>query len=481
MHSTTRPIDRVQGSVSPQAARRILVALVFPTMLMPFVNAMSRVALPVIRDEFHIQADVVAWVATVFTLPFTILTPVYGRLSDGLGKRVLILIGSALFIVGTAITVFAPGLAWLMVGRAIQGLGTGGMMPMAMALISELFDPRSRGRALGAWSTTGPTTATVAPLIAGLMIESWGWRAAMAPPLFLGVLAFVVIYRWIPAGLGVARPGFLRSFDWVGVGLLAAWTTGFLFYLSSRPITGVAPLRDWRLLAVTVLLIGLFGWWEARRREPFVDFRLFRVRTLNLATLCATLRLFTLNGLSFLMPLYLADVRGLGPAAIGMLVMISPGAMVVMVLLGGRLSDRWGSSWPAVAGLGVQGLTAILYYLLPGTAPFWVIVLIQIFYGLGSGFSLAALHHAALSHVPEAQMGAAAGLYGMLRFFGSAIGTALGGVFLAGFLSRAMPTLHAYQYAFLCFAGTAFLGALVGFRLREPDKRWMFQPVKESG
>jgi EmrB/QacA subfamily drug resistance transporter len=480
MHSTTQPTDRNQVSVSPQAARRVLVALVFPTMLMPFVNAMSRVALPVIRDQFQIEADVVAWVATVFALPFTILTPVYGRLSDGLGKRGLILIGGTLFVLGTAITVFAPGLAWLMAGRAIQGLGTGGIMPMAMALISELFDPRSRGKALGAWSMTGPTTAFVAPLIAGLMIESWGWRAAMAPPLFLGVLAVVVVSRWIPAGLRAARPGFLRSFDWVGVGLLAAWTTGFLFYLSSRPITGVAPLRDWRLLAVTVVLAGLFGWWELRRRSPFVDFQLFRIRTLNLATLCASLRLFTLNGLSFLMPLYLADVRGLGPAAIGMLVMISPGAMVVMVLLGGRLSDRWGSSWPTVVGLGVQGLAAVVYYLLPGTAPLWSIVLIQIFYGLGSGFALAALHHAALSHVPEAQIGAAAGLYSMLRFFGSAIGTALGGVFLAHFLDRALPTLDAYKYAFLCFAGTGFLGALVGLRLREPSSRWVFQPVKEG-
>ncbi len=462
-------------------ARRILIGLVFPTTLMPFVNAMSRVALPVLRDHFEIEPDMTAWVATAFSLPFTILTPVYGRLSDGLGKRGLILLGSLLFVLGTAVTVFAPDLAWLMVGRAVQGVGTGGMMPMAMALITELFDPRQRGRALGTWGMAGPTTAFLAPAIAGLVIETWGWRAAMAPPLFLGVLAFVVIYRWIPAGLGDARPGFLRSFDWVGVALFAAWTTSFLFYLSSRPITGVAPLRDWRLLAATFLLVGSFGWWEARRlAAPFVDFQLFRVRLFSLATLCATLRLFTLNGLSILMPLYLADVRGLSPAYVGLFVMIAPGAMIVMVFLGGRLSDRWGSTWPAVVGLSVQGVTAILYFLLPGTVPLWLIVLIQVVYGLGLGFSLAALHHAALSRVPEAQMGAAAGLYSMLRFFGSAVGTALAGVFLALYLDRSPSTLDAYQTAFLCFAGTAFLGALIGFRLREPNRGWVFQPVGEG-
>jgi EmrB/QacA subfamily drug resistance transporter len=455
-------------------------------MLMPFVNSMSKVALPVLRDHFQIQADMTAWVATAFSLPFVILTPVYGRLSDGLGKRGLILLGSVLFVVGTAITVFAPDLAWLMVGRAIQGVGTGGMMPMAMALISEIFDPRQRGKVLGAWSMTGPTTAFIAPLIAGLMIQKWGWRAAMVPPLFLGLLAFAVVRRWIPAGLSAARTGFLRTFDWVGVGLLAAWSTTFLFYLSSRPITGVPPLRDGRLLVVTLVLAGLFCWWEsprcgARRRAPFVDFRLFRNRTFNLATLCATLRLFTLNGISFLLPLYLADVRGLGPASIGMVIMISPGAMVVMVFLGGRLSDRWGSRWPAVIGLSVQGLTAVIFYLLPGTAPLWVIVLIQVFYGLGSGFALAALHHAALSRVPEAQMGAAAGLYSMVRFFGSAIGTALGGVVLAAFLGQALTTLGAYQYAFLFFAGAGFIGALAGSRLREPSSKLVLRPIKGSG
>ena len=492
MPPSAQPISR--ASISPpvgtqgvKLARRIVLSLVFPTMLMPFVNSLSRVALPVIRDHFQIQPDMTAWVATAFALPFVILTPVYGRLSDGLGKRGLILLGSLLYIIGTAITVFAPGLVWLMFGRAIQGLGTGGMMPMAMALISEIFEPGQQGKVLGLWAITGPTTAFVAPLISGLLLEKWDWRVAMAPPLFLGVLAFIVVYRVVPARQRAARAsqGFLRSFDWIGVGLLAAWTSSFLFYLSSRPITGVAPLRDWRLLAATLLLGGLFCWWELRQaaghRDAFVDFKLFRIRTFNLATLCASLRLFTLNGLSFLMPLYLADVRGLSPAYIGLYVMIAPGAMIVMVFLGGRISDRWGSSLPTIIGLGIQGLTAVIYYLLPGTAPLWAIALIQVFYGLGIGFALAALHRAALAHVPDVQMGAAAGLYSMFRFFGSAVGTALGGVFLAQFLDQGLPALSAYQSAFLCFAGTAFLGSLVGFRLREPGARSVFQPVEERG
>jgi MFS family permease len=255
---------------------------------MPFVNSMMRVALPVIRDHFEIRPDMTAWVVTAFSLPFVILSTVYGRLSDGLGQRRLILIGAAIFCAGTAITLWAPGLGWLMAGRAIQGLGTGGMFPMAMALISLVYDPRQRGKVLGAWSTTGPATGFVAPVLTGLVIERWGWRAAIVPALILGALAFAVVYRWIPTGLRT-RPGangaaesssdqqeFLRAFDWLGMGLLAAWITTFLFYLSSRPITGVPPLQDWRLLGLAVALGTLFVWWESRRSDPFVDFGLFR-------------------------------------------------------------------------------------------------------------------------------------------------------------------------------------------------------------
>ena len=100
---------------------------------------MSRVALPVIRDHFRLQADMTAWVATAFMLPFMILMPVYGGLSDCLGKRRLILAGIFIFSIGTAMATLAPDLSWLMAGRAIQGIGVGGIMPLGMALISTIF------------------------------------------------------------------------------------------------------------------------------------------------------------------------------------------------------------------------------------------------------------------------------------------------------------------------------------------------------
>jgi MFS family permease len=341
---------------------------------------------------------------------------------------------------------------------------------------------------------TGPTTAFVGPALTGILIERWGWRASIAPALLLGALAFLAVQRYIPRGLGAerespaARVRFLREFDWLGMGLLAGFITVFLFYLSSRPVTGVDPLMDGRLLAAAMGLGATFVWWEGprrrwkeRRRAPFLDLGLLRRRQFTLASACASLRLFAMNGIGLLIPLYLADIRALSPALLGVMVTISPGAMIVMVFLGGRISDRWGSRLPAVVGVGMQTVVATLLCLLSPVAPLWSIVLILTLYGLGNGFALASLHHAALTDIPEAQIGQASGLYSMLRFFGSVVGSALAGVVLAFLLDRGLSALQAYQYGFLVFGGVALAGALVGTQLGERDSSLVLQTAQGKG
>ena len=112
--------------LSPRAARRVLISLMFSSMLMPMVAGMSRVALPVIRDDFGIPADLTAWVLAAFMLPFVVLMPIYGRLSDGVDRRLLILLGTVIFGVGSTMTFLAPNMRWLMAGQCDSGYWRGG-------------------------------------------------------------------------------------------------------------------------------------------------------------------------------------------------------------------------------------------------------------------------------------------------------------------------------------------------------------------
>ena len=456
--------------VSPSLARRILYSLMLPSAIMPVAGSMTRVALPIIRDELLLSAEMTAWLAVIFTLPFMVLMPLYGRLSDGVGKRRLLLLGLLIFSVGTVITIVSPSLGWLMAGRAVQGIGASGLMPLGMAFISGIFATDQRGKALGTWSQVGPITGFVAPLVAGVVIVSWGWRAAFVPPLLVRIVAVGVVYYFIPAGLSTIEPGFLQRFDWIGVALLAATGTSLFFYLSSRPITGVPPLQDWRLLMALVIFSVLLVWWERHRLEPFMPLDVFHNRLFLQASGAASMRMVVMAGVGFLIPLYLVDVRGLSTVIVGVMLVINPGAMALIVRQGGQIADRWGSRVPVLIGLGVQTSVLVMMFFLPERAPIWVLGAILAYHGLGAGLMLAALHRSAMGNTAASRMGAVAGMYSMLRFAGMAMGTALAGVILQQFLDQRLPTLEAYQWTFLMFAIAGILGLVFAVTMREPKK-----------
>ena len=160
LKSSTRDVDPY----------RLLYSLMVPAVIMPLAGWMFSVSLPIIKDEFQIPADVAAWIATVFSLPFMILMPVYGRISDSLGKRRLLLFGISIFGLGGFVAFFSVDMRMLLIGRFIQGVGASGLVPLALALISEVFPADDRGKAMGAWSTIGPLTGVVGPILAGFII-----------------------------------------------------------------------------------------------------------------------------------------------------------------------------------------------------------------------------------------------------------------------------------------------------------------------
>ena len=248
--------------------------------------------------------------------------------------------------------------------------------------------------------------------------------------------------------------------------LLALTSVSLLFYASSRPITGVDPLRDWRLLGVTLLLFAVFIAWERRRRNPFVPLKLFTGSTFTIASICAGIRMFTMGGIRFLVPLYLVDVHHLSAASTGIVLTAHAIPLFLMLRLGGQLADRWGSRWPVVISL--LGQTAAMTHLalLPAEAAVWLVVLGVLGQSLSAGISLAPLHSASMAEVSEEQTGVAAGLYSMMRFAGTVFGTALSGVVLQQGLDQALVPLEAYQISFWFVAGVAVIGVLLGARLK---------------
>jgi EmrB/QacA subfamily drug resistance transporter len=438
-----------------------------PLIMMILNIAMFGVALPTVRDNFGINADVVAWLITAFSLPYVIFMPIFGRLGDGLGKRRLLLIGISIFLVGTVITLTAAELPSLIMGRVVQGIGAASVDPLCLAIIAELFPAQQWGKSMSVWSSGAPAATMVGFVLSGLMVDYLGWRTIFVPVLLVGIMALIAVRGWVPMNPVRVESGFWRVLDWVGMILLSAAITLMVFYISSRPITGVAVLADWRLLFISLALFGTFIFWEKRQTLPFISMDIFAARNFSLASLEAATRMFVLSSLLFLAPLYLTDVRGLSPTLIGILVMLHAAALLLTVRTGGPLGDRWGDRRMVIISPAIQVGMMSLLALLPQTAPLGLIVFALVGNGFGAGLSLVPLNRFAMRRTRSAQRGMAAGLFSMIRFTGVVLGPAVGGVLLQARLDQSAVEIEAYQAIFWIIAGIALLGVILGWRLHE--------------
>lgn len=450
-----------QQSTTPIThSNQLLYALMITAIILPLSEWMLSVSLPIIRDDFGIAADSAAWIATTFTLPFMMLMPVYGRISDSISRRRLLILGICIFTVGSLLATFSTSLTSLMVARVVQGVGVAGLLPLSLALITGVFPPARRGQAMGLYSTVGPVLGVISPILAGVIVSAWSWRASFIPGALIAVVSILAIHFMTPTSTRQAQYHFLKSFDWPGVIFLSATLVSLLFYFSSRPITGRPPLQDWRLFLSIILFLALFIRHEKRRTNPFINLQIFRNRALVTGSVSAGLRMLALGGgLGFLMPLYFADVVQLDPTRSGFYLMVNPVAMTLFVRYGSRLSDRFGSRAIGVMGFGIITAVMLTFSQLPGNVAHWLIVLLLFVFGTGTGLMLAVLHQAALDEVPTTDLGTASGIYSMIRFLGSACGSAFGGVLLQIYLDQNGTTqLAAYQHVFLWFTGFAILG-----------------------
>jgi EmrB/QacA subfamily drug resistance transporter len=450
-----------------QSSSALLIGLMFPAIMLSLNFSMVSVALPTIRDHYQIQADQTAWIFIAYLLPFTIFMPLYGRLGDSLGQRSLYIAGITIFLTGTVLTLLAPTLGWLMVGWAIQGLGASGIVPLSMALITQLFPPDEWGKQLGTWDSVRPLMGIIGLFVGGLLVDYFGWRTVFIPVLIIGLLALFVVKRDVPVTTSATGTQFrlLYSFDWIGVILLGATVLTLMVYASSRPVTGIAALQDWRFLVITLVLLGVFILWERRHTRPFVSLNIFSTWTFSAASLGSLIRFFAISGIIFLTPLYLRDIRGLSASSIGIMLTVHSAALLLTLRLGGQLADRWGSRWPVAVGLFFQAVVMIYFAFLPQTVTIWLIMMGVALNGLAAGLSMAALNRAAMSDIAEDQKGLAAGLFGMIRASGFVFGTALVGVVLQNGLDRMSAPIMAYQVAYLFVAGVALLGTIVSIKL----------------
>jgi EmrB/QacA subfamily drug resistance transporter len=432
--------------VSPAAAtgQRRLAAVLGSLMLVMLLAALDQTivatALPTIVGDLG-GLEHLSWVVTAYLLAQTVVTPLYGKLGDLYGRKRVLQGAIILFLVGSALCGLAQSMPELIMFRAVQGLGGGGLMVSAQAALGDVVPARQRGRYTGLFIAIFGAASVAGPLLGGFITSNLSWQWIFYINLPLGFLAFAVLAATFPS---VPR-GAHHSIDYLGTLLLAAGLTAVVLAttLGGTTLAWTSPLMIF-LGVGGVLSLLAFVLVERRVAEPVLPPRLWRIRTFRVTSAVGLIIGFSLFGAVTFLPLFQQVVRGLSPTASGLQLLPLMGGLMLSSVVSGRLIARTGRyrRYPIIGtGMTVVGLL-LLSTMDSGTTEPMAAAFMAVL-GLGLGMVMQVLILAVQNDAPYEDLGVATAGATLFRSIGGSLGTAtLGAVFtnrLVGELDDRLP------------------------------------------
>ncbi|MDZ7801035.1 MAG: MDR family MFS transporter [Trueperaceae bacterium] len=395
-------------------------------------------ALPRIIAELE-GFDLYAWAFTSFSLASTVTLPIYGRISDAIGRRPVLLFGIVSFTTASVLTGLSQSMLQLVVFRAVQGLGGGALISMTWAAIGDIFTPRERGRYQGLTGAVFGVSSVIGPLIGGLFTDTIGWRWVFFVNVPVALAAYEVVRRYLPKS--VRRPG--SGIDLAGTVFLVAGTVPLLLALTwagtTRPWGD--PVVIWAFAGSAVALAA-FVVTQIRSSHPTLDPAAFRDPTYALANAAAFLTGIGLFGAIIYLPLYIQGVQGGSAAASGFVLAPLMIGVVVGSTVSGWLASRTGRyrRWIAM-GIAFMTVGFVLAAQFGPSTSTWVVVAVMVVLGAGIGPTNSLLTLAVQNALPIAQLGVATGANQFFRQIGGTLGVTVFGTMVAGHVRNGLPGL----------------------------------------
>ncbi len=380
------------------------------------------ISLPTLVKELNTSFAAIEWVILSYVLVVTSLLLGVARLGDMRDKKKVYMAGLALFTAASLLCGLAPNVGWLIAFRGLQGIGAAMTQALGAAIITEVFPPQERGRALGLIGTTVSTGIAIGPPLGGLLIGLLGWRSIFLVNVPVGLLALWVISRHVPAFS--ARPN--QRFDAIGAAVLFLTLSSYALGMTLGQHNGFDAGIVRILLAAGALGLGLFIFIETRVAQPMVDLRLFKNPLFSLNLLMATFVFIAMAGM-FIMPFFLQLVRGYSTQEIGLMLMANPIAMGIVAPFAGALSDRYGSRGISLIGLALIVIGCLTISTLHAEVTALGFILRLLPFGFGLGMFQSPNNSAIMGGVPRERLGVASGLLSLSRTLGQTTGLPLMG------------------------------------------------------
>ncbi|HET6449093.1 MAG TPA: MFS transporter [Conexibacter sp.] len=379
------------------------------------------VALPAIRADFGSSLAGLEWINHAYTIPFAVLLVTAGRLADVLGRRRVMLVGVLAFAASSMAIGLAPGPAWMIAGRFVQGAAAAAMLPASMAIIAHAFPVHERGRAMGVAAGCSAIALAAGPVVAGVLIESASWRAIFF--LNLPVAATTVVLTLLT--VHESRDATVEPrVDWLGVAALSLGLSAFVLALVEGGVWGWGSPATLALLALAPLALAAFVHVERTVRAPTLEFAYFRSHTFlgaNMTGLVVTLAAF---GAFFFNALYMQDVLGYSALEAGMRFLPLTVAVLLVAPLAGRLADRVGPRRPIVGGMLLVTGALWLETRVGGVTGYGPLAPALLLLGIGQALVISPMTAAAMNSVHGDKSGAASGILTMSRVVGATLGVA---------------------------------------------------------
>src|SRR5919107_1862967 len=352
-----------------------LGAMCFALFMVMLDNTVVNVALPSIQRDLGSSISGLEWTVNAYTLSFAVLLVTGGRLGDIFGRRRMFLFGVVTFGLSSAFIGFSQSSAWLVAGRAAQGIGAAFMMPATLSIISNAFPPQERGKAIGTWAGVSAMALAIGPVVGGFLVENVSWQS--------------------------------------------------IFFLN-------VPVAILALLATSAVALVAFAVAEFRAAEPMVDFSFFRSKSFLGANLVAFIVSFAMLAMFFFLALYMQNIKGYSPLQAGVRFLPSTAVIIFAGPIAGRLTDRIGPK--PLMTVGLLTVAASMFWqghLTPDTS-YGFLVGAFVLMGLGMGLVMSPMSTAAMNAVEPSKAGVASGVLSMSRMVGGTFGVAAMGALVTG-------------------------------------------------
>ena len=417
----------------------ILFGLFIAMLLSALDNTIVGTALPQIVGQFR-GLSKFTWVTTAYVVTSAVSTLVLGKLSDQLGRRKIFLFAITTFVVASVLCGAAQNMNQLILFRAMQGFGGGGLWSLSFAVIGDFVSPRDRGRYFGLFSGVYAVAAVAGPLVGGIIVDhvSWRWIFFFNVPLglvALGVTATVLRHPF------VRRPG---KFDAAGAGLVSAAIAGLMIALEEGPHEGWRDAKVVGLFAASAVLVAAFIAHERKAADPLLPLRMFANPSLRINYILSAIVGTTMMSSGLFFGLFFQDVRFYSPTRAGLAMVPMMVAMMGAATMSGRLVAKLGRYriFPLI-GVPASMIGFVLARQLLGDRPYAVLAVAIFFMGLGMGLTMPTLSIAAQNSADTRDLGIATAAGNFFRTVGSSVGLAVNGalfnVALATQLGRRLP------------------------------------------